>query len=261
MTKAAAGASAIDQVAASILGLRRQGPLRVLIEGRSAAGKTTFAATLGERLAASGREVLTVHFDDFHPVGYRPLGSSVYSPERYLDEGFDFGALERLVIAPTALAGSRRVICALPGASDASAGETLIAEDGILLVEGAFLLKPALRDWWDFAIWLAVSFDTMVGRAVARDVAWVGDPDKVRARYEGFWTETHSLYEACGARHAAHAVIDNEAPADPRLVRVSTRPPSAEAALPRSPPAPEGDDHEVRRPRFRIALRRSRRNG
>jgi uridine kinase len=225
VSAATAPGSAIDLVVASILALRREQPTRVLIDGRSAAGKSTFAATLGERLAGSGREILTVHFDDFHPVGYRPLGSSVYSPERYLDEGFDFGALERLVIAPTALAGSRRVICALPGASDASAGETLIAEDGILLVEGAFLLKPALRGWWDFAIWLDVGFDTMVGRAVARDVAWVGDPDKVRARYEGFWTETHSLYEACGARDAAHAVIDNEAPANPRLVRF-TRPPS-----------------------------------
>ena len=224
--RAVSGAApAIEQVAASILGLRRERPLRVLIDGRSAAGKTTFAATLGERLAASGREVLTAHFDDFHPAGYRPQGSSAYSPERYLDEGFDFGAFERFVIAPTALAGSRHVVSALPGASDAGSGEMLIADDGILLVEGAFLLKPALRVWWDFTIWLDVSFATMVERAVARDVAWVGDADKVRARYQGFWTDTHSLYEACGAQGAAHAVIDNEAPANPRLVRF-TPPPS-----------------------------------
>jgi hypothetical protein len=48
----------------------------------------------------------------------------------------------------------------------------------------------------------------------------VGDPAKVRARYEGFWRETHTLYEACGARDAAHAVIDNEDPDNPRLVRL-----------------------------------------
>jgi uridine kinase len=218
-------APAIEQVAASILALRRERPLRVLVDGRSAAGKTTFAATLGERLAASGREVLTVHFDDFHTAGYRPQGSSAYSPERYLEEGFDFGAFERLVIEPTAPGGSRRVICALPGRSDASSREAPIAADGILLVEGAFLLKPALRGWWDFAVWLAVSFATMVERAAARDVAWVGDAGKVRARYEGFWTQTHTLYEAGGAFAAAHAVIGNETPANPRLVRF-TPPPS-----------------------------------
>ena len=115
---------------------------------------------------------------------------------------------------------------ALPGAfGDRPSGETQLAEDGVLLVEGAFLLKPALRHWWDFAIWLDISFGTMTERAVARDVAWVGDPAKVRARYEGFWTQTLSLYEACGARETAHAVIDNEEPANARLVRLE--PPSS----------------------------------
>lgn len=220
---AASGDACAGQVAASILALRRGRPTRVLVDGRSAAGKTTFATTLGEKLAASGRDVLTIHFDDFHPAGYRPLGSSIYSPERYLEEGFDFAAFERLVLAPTAPGGSRRIAHALPG-EDAS-GETELARDGLLLVEGAFLLKPALRQWWDFAIWLDVGFETMVGRALERDVAWVGDAAKVRARYEGFWTETHRLYETCGARDAAHAVIDNEAATNPSLVRF-TPPPS-----------------------------------
>jgi uridine kinase len=212
---------AIDRIAASILALHRDRPVRALIDGRSAAGKTTFAAAVGDRLANAGRDVLSVSFDDFHPVGYRPLGSSAYSPARYLEEGFDFGAFERLVLAPTAPGGSRHVAHALPDVFDDSPnGETGLAEDGVLLVEGAFLLKPALRGWWDFAIWLDVSFETMVERAVARDVAWVGDPAKVRARYESFWRETHTLYEACGARDAAHAVIDNEDPDNPRLVRL-----------------------------------------
>jgi uridine kinase len=212
-------APAIDQVAASILELRRDRPVRVLVDGRSAAGKTSFAATLGEQLAAAGRPVLTAHFDDFHPPGYRPLGSSVYSPERYLEAGFDFAAFERLVLAPTAPGGGRRIARALPGDDGGASGETQLAEDAVLLVEGAFLLKPALRHWWDLAIWLDIGFDTMVERAVGRDVAWVGDAAKVRARYEGFWTDTHRLYETCGARDAAHVVIDNEAPANPRLVR------------------------------------------
>ncbi len=212
---------AVYHVAASILVLHRDRPTRVLIDGRSAAGKTTFASTLGARLASSGREVLTVHFDDFHPVGYRARGSSAYTPARYLEDGFEFGAFERLVLAPTTPGGSRRVMRALPGAfDDRPNGATQLAEDGVLLVEGAFLLKPALRAWWDFAIWLDISFETMVERAVARDVSWVGDPAKVRARYEGFWKQTHSLYEACGARDAAHANIDNEEPANPRLVRL-----------------------------------------
>jgi uridine kinase len=216
------GAPAIDAVARTILAVRRDRPVRALIDGRSAAGKTTFSAALAERIARSGRQVLTIHFDDFHPVGYRPQGSSSYTPTRYLEEGFDFGAFERLVLAPTRREGDRRIALALPGASDdAPQGSARLAEDGVLLVEGAFLLKPELRRWWDYAIWLDICFETMVGRAAARDIAWVGDDAKVRARYEGFWTEAHGLYEACGARDAAHAVIDNEDPANPRLVRAA----------------------------------------
>jgi uridine kinase len=211
---------AIDTVATAILAVSRDRPVRVLIDGRSAAGKTTFSATLGDRLARSGRHVLTVHFDDFHPVGYRPRGSSAYTPGRYLEAGFDFGAFERLVLEPTGPQGGRVVALALEGASDGGpSGSAQLTEDSILLVEGAFLLKPELRRWWDYAIWLDIGFATMVERAAARDVAWVGDVAKVRARYEGFWKVTHSLYETCGARDAANAIIDNEDPASPRLVR------------------------------------------
>ncbi len=68
-----------------------------------------------------------------------------------------------------------------------------LAEDSVLLVEGAFLLTPELRHWWDLAVWLVISFETMVERAVARDVGWVGDAAKVRTRYEGVWRQTHNL--------------------------------------------------------------------
>jgi uridine kinase len=173
---------AADEVATAILALHRDRPTRALIDGRSAAGKTSFSTTLAERLASSEREVLTVHFDDFHPVGYRPLGSSAYTPTRYLEEGFDFGAFERLVLAPTTPGGGRRVTLALAGVfDDRPNGEIELAEDGVLLVEGAFLLKPALRSWWDFEIWLDIGFETMIARAVARDVAWVGDPQSAGA--------------------------------------------------------------------------------
>jgi uridine kinase len=210
----------VDELAAAILALQRQRPVRVLIEGRSAAGKTTFSRTLAERLGRSGRQAQVVHLDDFHPVGYRPLGSAAYTPERYLQRGFDFAAFERLVLEPTREGGDGAISFALPGGfEDSPAGGTTLGVGALLIVEGVFLLKPGLRHWWDFVIWLDVSFATMVRRATARDVAWVGDADLVRHRYETFWTATHALYETGDPRGAAHAVIDNEDPATPRLVR------------------------------------------
>src|SRR5579864_7050893 len=147
----------IDDLAGAILAVRRPHPVRVLVDGRSAAGKTTFAASLAEHLARSGRAVELVHFDDFHPVGYRPLGSAAYTPERYLDEGFDFAAFERLVLAPTLPDGDGKIAFALADAfDDAPEGGATLATEALLVVDGAFLLKPALRAWWDFAVWLDV---------------------------------------------------------------------------------------------------------
>ena len=56
------------------------------------------------------------------------------------------------------------------------------AEGAVLIVGGAFLLRPELRECWDLLVWLHISFDEMVARAVERDVAWAGEPEPVRHR-------------------------------------------------------------------------------
>jgi uridine kinase len=208
---------AIESISTAILALGKLHPLRVLIDGRSAAGKTTFSEALAGRLAASGRQVVLVHFDDFHPTGYRTGGgSAAYTPESYLEGGFDFGAFHRMVMAPAGPAGSRRLTLSLEDLSQ----EAVLSHDGIVVADGCFLAKPSLRAQWDFMIWLDVSFETMIRRAAVRDVAWVGDEAKVRHRYETFWRETHDLYERQGPRETADAIIDNEEPNHPRLIRL-----------------------------------------
>jgi uridine kinase len=205
----------VERLSAAILAIVRPRPVRVLIDGRSAAGKTTFSDALADHLATSRRQVVVAHFDEFHPAGYRTRGGSApYTPEQYLETGFDFAAFERMVMAPAAGAG--RLSLSLDDPDE----QAMLGQDGILVVDGCFLAKPALRPAWDYMIWLDVSFETMVERAAGRDVAWVGDTAKVRLRYETFWRETHSLYESLGPRESANAIVDNEDAARPRLLRL-----------------------------------------
>jgi len=67
--------AALETVAQAILALRWPRPVRALIDGRSAAGKTTLSYALAERLAPAGRQVLTIPLDEFHPPAApaRPL--------------------------------------------------------------------------------------------------------------------------------------------------------------------------------------------
>jgi uridine kinase len=218
-----AAAQLIGRLAGAVLAIERPHPVRVAIDGRSAAGKTTFAEALAAALRLSGRRVLRASIDDFHPPGHAARSAAGgYSAETVYEEGFDYAAFKRLVLEPLGAGGDRRVTLALHDslADRPIAGAAAVAHpDAIVIVDGAFLLRVELRGCWDLAIWLDVSFETMLARAVRRDVAWVGDEAKVRDAYLRRWAPAHRLYEATGAMAAAHVVIDNEDPFNPRLIR------------------------------------------
>jgi len=93
-------------------------------------------------------------------------------------------------------------------------------ESAVLVVDGAFLLRPELRLHWDYVVWLEVDTETLLARACARDVAWVGDADVVEQRYRDRIIPSHELYEvAVSPRDLADAVIDTRDLDVPRLLR------------------------------------------
>lgn len=215
----------ISDIADIALAIGRPHPVRIAVEGRSAAGKSIFADALAAALRRSGRQVVRAGIDDFHPPGHAARSrAGRYTPQSLYDEGFDYAAFRRLLLAPLGPDGDRRVRLALHDSLNdrpIEAAEATVDADALVVVDGAFLLRPDLRDAWDLAIWLDISFETMIRRAVARDVAWQPDPAEIRRGYLERWQPTHALYEATGARDLAHVVIDNEDPLAPRLVRMA----------------------------------------
>src|SRR5204863_7781777 len=102
------------RIAGVLGGLRRPHPLRVGVDGRSAAGKTTFADALAAYIRQRGREVLRAWIDDLHRPGhkYRSI-ERTWTPKSYYDEGFDYVAFHDLVLQPLGPGGSRRCRVAL----------------------------------------------------------------------------------------------------------------------------------------------------
>jgi uridine kinase len=213
----------LDRLAAAIGALRQDGPTLVAIDGRSAAGKTTLADDLAERLRVEARPVLRSSIDDFHPPGHKFRSMERrYTSQSYYDEGFDYAAFRRCVLDPLRPGGSRRCRLSLwDSYHDVAIPDiwTEAPEDAVLVADGAFLLRPDLRPLWHYAIWLHVDWDTMVERAARRDVAWVGSAEVVVERYRTFWIPTHTLYEtAAEPQRAAHLIVDNRRPDAPRLL-------------------------------------------
>ncbi|GAB2564292.1 uridine kinase [Gracilibacillus alcaliphilus] len=97
-----------------------------------------------------------------------------------------------------------------------------VGDRDIAIIDGIFLLHSELAGYWDYVIWLDIDNETMVKRALQRDVAWVGSTQAVEERYRRFWIPAHERYEQLTlAPSRAHAFIDNQGFTEPKLLRLS----------------------------------------
>jgi uridine kinase len=164
---------------------------RVAIDGPDAAGKTTLADELARALRARGREVTRVSADDFLRPREERYRRGELSPEGYYEDSFDHDAL-RAALAHSA---------------------------GIAIVDGIFLLRPELRAEWDYRVFVSISFDEVLRRALDRDVALFGSRHEVERRYLTRYIPGQQLYLARARPvDAADVLVVNDAPESPSLL-------------------------------------------
>ena len=85
-------------------------------------------------------------------------------------------------------------------------------------MDGVFLLRPELDAFWDYRIFVAVSFEVALQRALQRDVALFGSTEVVQARYAERYIPGQRLYfEAAHPEERADAIVNNEQPLAPLL--------------------------------------------
>jgi uridine kinase len=199
-------------------------PLRVGIDGRSGAGKTTLADALADRLEALGRACLRASLDDFHRPGHEQREKAgAFTPAEYLKDGYDYAKIRQLLLDPFAPGGGRR--CRLdywnshddePFAEDWQDVE----EDAVLVVDGVFLHAPELRQQWDLTVWLDLDLESMLRRLAQKDGTRGGRTDLVRDAYKTGWLPRHLWYEQSVRPHErVDIVIDNSNLDHPFIVR------------------------------------------
>lgn len=164
----------------------------VALDGMSCVGKTTLASEVAAVLVGAGRPVVRVSYDDFHhPRDVRHRQDRL-SPEGYLLDSYDAGALRRLVLDPVT-AGRAEVRTAsfdLAADEPVSPAATGVTADAVVLVEGEFLLSPEFDDVWDVGVLLVADPAAVLERALGRD-GDLGTREQVRElylrRYLGAW--------------------------------------------------------------------------
>jgi len=208
-----------DRLAGVIADLASARPrLAVAVDGPDAAGKTTLAGRVAGRL---GHPVIRAGVDGFHQprqVRYRRGGLSA---DGYYRDSFDYPAITGQCLVPFRDGAPVIRTAGFDFRSDAVRDATQdVPAAAVLIFDGVFLLRPELAGLWDLAVYLRVTPETTLRRALARDLELFGSDGETRRRYLGRYLPGQALYRAEAApEEKAHIVIGNDDPAQPVIIR------------------------------------------
>ena len=216
----------LEQVAQRIEAVSIERPIRVGVDGLDTAGKTTFGDELATLLRRTGRQVIRASVDGFHnprPIHYQ---RGKLSPEGYYLDTFNVEAFRQLLLEPFGQGGTRLYVTTNYDLAREEAITPILEradETSILIVDGVFLHRPELRDYWDVSVYLRISPDTALQRAIKRDVVVFGSIEVVRERYTQRYLPAQQTYvERCQPEQLATIVIEHNDPAEPHIISVRT---------------------------------------
>lgn len=216
-------ANLLDHLAHRIAAIERPHPVRIALDGIDTAGKTTLADELVAPLTALGRPVIRVSVDDLHRPRAERYRQGAASPAGYYHDTFDTPALKNNLLEPLGPGGDRAYRVKV---YDLAREEPVLSPmqtappNAILLVDGVFLLRPELFAYWELRIHLAITFETLLRRAVQRDATLFGSPEAARERYKRKYIPGQQLYLAeAQPADRADIVINNNDPVNPVIVR------------------------------------------
>jgi uridine kinase len=194
-------------------------PVRVAIDGRPAAGKTTLADELAVVLRNRGRAVIRASIEGFLLPRAQRYRRGEDSPRGCYHDSFDFDALHRVLLDPLGPNGDRRFQPAVYDRDTDTAlapPVTTAAADAVLLFDGVFLLRPELIDRWDLRIFVSAAFEETLARARIRDSAPSGSAVRVEQRFRNRYLPSQQHYfDTVGPTDLADVVVRNDEPERP----------------------------------------------
>ena len=195
----------IDELAGRILRIDAGHPIRVGIDGPSAAGKTTLANRLADRLRTrTRRTVIRAELDHFMRMVADRDAYPYDSPESYYLDAWDYPAIRAGLLEPLGPGGHRRYRTAV------GEPERVAPDDAILLADGVFLQRPELDAHWDLRIYLHIDAAESLRRGVDRDRHWMGGAAEAERRYRTRYLPGEQRYLAeVRPRSRAQIVIDS----------------------------------------------------
>ncbi len=187
-------------------------PFLIAVDGVDCAGKTTFARNLTLWLEDRNYHIIQSSIDGFHnPREIRYHKGS--TPESYYNDSFDYNALKHVLLDPLRHPANRPFKTAVfDYRTDQKIDQPwqTAPDDAILIFDGVFLHRPEIIAYWDYSVFLDVSWETVIQRARKRDNHLFASPDELEQRYHERYTPGQKIYfREAHPRYRANLVIDN----------------------------------------------------
>jgi uridine kinase len=198
--------------------------IRVVVDGYTASGKTSFAHELAAAIRGCGRPTMRASFDDFkNPWSdARAKGYDRLSGDGYYRNAPDFESARALLLAPAGPDGSGTVaLCAHdPLTGEDHRGVTVeMPRHAVLIVDSVFGMRAEYDEFWDYRIWIDVVPEVALARGIARDAELEGPEEAERVHRDRYHVAEGIYIAEVDPKSKADAVVVNTNFATPFLVR------------------------------------------
>lgn len=203
-------------------------PLRVAVDGVTAAGKTTLAVELTTLIGDRGRPAIHLSMDGFHHPRAHRHRQGRDSAVGYYQDAYDFATFADAVLVPLGPGGDRRYRTrVIDLATDQAIREPAVdaPADAVLVVDGSFLQRPELAGLWDEVVFVDTDFAVARDRGAHRDADAFGGVGPAERAFGNRYHAACRIYLA-EVDPSAHAtvVIGNDDIDRPVLRRIGDDP-------------------------------------
>ena len=214
----------IKTIAQAVVQMQKKSPTLVGIDGVDGSGKTTFAQELVEELQKTGRQIIFVSIDHFHNPQNIRYTRGRDSAEGFYRDSFNNKVVQKVLLDPLKSGDLRYKTGVFDYATDTALDlpEQVADADAIVIMEGIFLLRPELADYWDLKVLLDVDFETTLKRVQAReqDQEHLGDADAIVQKYKDRYIPGQQLYfQEAQPRQQADIIINNSDFENPEITK------------------------------------------
>lgn len=214
----------IGRIADHLIARRSGHPVRVAVDGVTAAGKTTLADELAAAVAARGGSAIRLSMDGYHHPRAHRHRQGRDSASGYYEDAYDFASFARLVLTPLGPTGDLRYC---PAILDLAQDETLelavvtAERDAILIVDGSFLQRSELAGLWDEVVFVDTELSRAKARGSSRDAEQFGSVEIAEKAFDDRYHAACRRYlHEVDPESSASIVVNNDDLAEPALRRI-----------------------------------------